>query len=96
VIDGQSWAVWRYGGVGSEIIFALCAPGGCGTGQLTSDYAQQTSGTINILAGFQWLVAHGVMSSLGSVSQLNTGWEICSSDNQTFTVTQYGIQATTA
>jgi hypothetical protein len=88
--DSQNWTVWRYGGAGGEIVFSLDAD----NGQDTSGYAQQTSGTIDILAGFQWLVANGYMSSLGDLTQLNTGWEITSADNTTFTMNSYSIGAT--
>jgi hypothetical protein len=88
--DSQNWTVWRYGGAGGEIVFSLDGD----NGQDTSGYAQQTSGTINILPGFQWLVANGYMSSLGDLTQLNTGWEITSADNTTFTMNSYSIGAT--
>lgn len=86
VLDGQNWTVHRYGGAGAEIIFVLDGAGGSGT------CAQQTSGTVNIKAGFDWLAAHGYLSN-PQISQLNTGWEITSADQTTFTVSSYSISA---
>lgn len=86
---GQTWTVNRYGGTGAEIIFVLdsnpSVPNSC---------AQQTSGTIDIKAGLDWLVSHGYISSPLTMSQLNTGWEITSADNTKFTMNSYSITAT--
>ncbi len=87
VLDGQNWTVHRYGGPGAEIIFVLDGSGGSGT------CAQQTSGTIDIKAGLDWLVTNGYISN-PIISQMNTGWEITSADNTTFAVSSYGINAT--
>ncbi|QGN57787.1 hypothetical protein [Nostocoides sp. HKS02] len=88
VIDGQNWTVHRYGGFGAEIIFVLDGTGGTGT------CAQQTSGTINIKAGIDWLTANRFITGAPVMSQLNTGWEITSADNTTFRVSSYSIIAT--
>jgi hypothetical protein len=90
VIDGQGWTVHRYGGPGAEVIFVLDGAGGPGT------CAQQPSGTINVKAGLEWLLANGFENGPIVLSQLNTGWEICSADNQPFTVHQYSITGTVA
>lgn len=90
VLDGQNWTVHRYGGFGAEIIFVLDGSGGTGT------CAQQSSGTIDIKAGFNWLTANGFVTGPVVLSQLNTGWEITSADNTTFRVTNYSITATTS
>lgn len=87
VIDGQGWTVHRYGNAGAEIIFVLDGPGGAGT------CANQSSGTINVKAGVDWLVAGGFVQGAPVVAQLNTGWEITSADNTTFQVTGYSIEA---
>jgi hypothetical protein len=87
VLAGQNWTVHRYGGAGAEIIFVLDGAGGSGS------CAQQSSGTIDIKAGFDWLAAHGLVSN-PVISQLNTGWEITSADNTTFSVSSYSITAT--
>jgi hypothetical protein len=84
-IAGQNWTVHRYGGAGAEIIFVLDGPGGSGT------CATQSSGTIDIKAGVDWLVAGGFVLANPSVTQLNTGWEITSAENATFQMTQYSI-----
>jgi hypothetical protein len=87
VLGGQSWTVHRYGGFGAEVIFVLDGAGGSGT------CAQQASGTIDIKAGFDWLVANGFATGPQNISQLNTGWEITSADHTTFRVSGYSIQA---
>jgi hypothetical protein len=81
--------VHRYGGFGAEIIFVLDGPGGQGT------CARQSSGTIDIKAGFDWLTANGFVTGPVVLSQLNTGWEICSTAGgaETFTVSSYSINA---
>ena len=92
-LGGQAWTVYRYGGVGSEIIFIL--DGTSSTDPVSGGTcAQQNSGTVHILAGFQWLHRHGFMTGLGSLSQLNTGWEITSADNSRFSMNSYSITAT--
>lgn len=90
VIDGQGWTVHRYGGPGAEVIFVLDGPGGQGT------CATQTSGTINVKAGLEWLVANGHSPGPMVLQQVNTGWEITSAENATFTMSQYSITAPVA
>lgn len=87
VLDGQSWTVHRYGGTGAEIIFVLDGADGSGT------CAQQTSGTIDVKAGFDWLAGRGLIRN-PTISQLNTGWEIASADHTTFSASNYSITAT--
>jgi hypothetical protein len=83
---GQTWTVNRYGGPGAEIIFILDSdpntPNSC---------ANQTSGTIDILPGYKWLVANGYMSSLGKMGLVTAGWEVTSADSTTFTVSSYSV-----
>jgi hypothetical protein len=86
-IDGQAWTVHRYGGYGAEIIFVLDGPGGPGT------CAQQSSGSINVKAGLDWLVAGGFIPAHPVLSSVDTGWEITQADNATFTVHDYSITA---
>jgi hypothetical protein len=88
VIDGQNWTVHRYGGRGAEIIFVLDGAGGSGT------CARQRSGTVNIKAGLDWLIANGFETGPAVIAQVNTGWEITSADNTTFMVSSYSITAT--
>ena len=87
-MDGQNWTAHRYGDAGAEIILVLDGPGGSGT------CAEQSSGTIDIKGGLNWLAGKGYIPSPVTISQLNTGWEITSSDNQQFTVSDYSITAT--
>jgi hypothetical protein len=89
-MDGQGWTAHRYGSFGAEIILVLDGPGGSGT------CAQQSSGTINIKAGFDWLTSHGFVTGPEVVTQVNTGWEVTSADNTTFAVSGYSITATVA
>jgi len=86
-IDGQTWTVHRWGSYGDEIIFVLDGPGGPGT------CAQQSKGSINIKAGFDWLVAGGFVPAHPVLNQVNTGWEITQSSGATFTVHDYSITA---
>lgn len=92
-LSGQQWTVYRYGGqAGDEIMFIL--DGGSDQDPVDNGTcAQQSSGTIDILAGFKWLVNNGFMSGLGKLSQLNTGWEVTSADNATFSMNSYSIGA---
>lgn len=86
---GQTWTVNRYGGAGAEIIFVLDSdpntPDSC---------AQQTSGSIDIKAGLDWLENNGYISSTPHLTQINTGWEITSANHAAFTVNSYSITAT--
>jgi hypothetical protein len=82
-IDGQNWTAHQYG---TEIILVLDGPGGSGT------CAQQSSGTINVKAGLDWLYAGGFIHGT-TMSQLNTGWEITQASNATFKVNSYSITA---
>ncbi len=89
VIDGQTWTVNRYGGPGEEVIFVLdsnpSVPNSC---------ANQTSGSIDIQAGLNWLVANGDMTGPVVVNSIATGWEITSAQNETFSLSNYSITAT--
>jgi hypothetical protein len=92
-IDSQNWTVYRYGPWGGEIVFILNAasnndPVGNGT------CAQQSSGTINIKAGLEWLIDNGAVSAPLSLTQLNNGWEITSVNNGTFTLNSLSINTT--
>jgi hypothetical protein len=87
-LGGQAWTVYHYG---TEIIIIL--DGTSSTDPVsTGTCAQQTSGTIDILGGYQWLVTHGVIGGLGNLTQLNTGWEMCGGD-ATLTMNSYSISA---
>src|SRR5215831_5151594 len=86
-LGGQNWTVHRYGGAGAEIIFVLDGAGGPGT------CAQQKSGSIDIKAGLEWLAAGGYIPSPVILTQVNSGWEICSSAGGTFTMKAYSMSA---
>jgi len=85
--DGSGWTAHRYdnsptttGNTNNEIILIKDGPGGQGT------CAQDSSGTIDIKAGLQWLASHGFMPSDPRLQILQTGWEITKSSNATFKV----------
>lgn len=91
-IFNQNWTVYRYGAAGGEIVFIL--DGTSNTDPVDSGTcAQQTSGTVHILSGFDWLVSQHIISALGNLTQLNTGWEITAADNTQFSVSAYSIYA---
>lgn len=73
-IAGKKFAVWRNGS--SMYTFALSGK-------------QETRGTIHLLRAMNWLVRHRYLSSSDSLTQVNFGWEICSTDGRPmdFTVT---------
>jgi hypothetical protein len=94
-LAGQAWTAYRYGGTGGEIVLILntTSPDPVTTGTC----AQQQSGSIDIRGGLDWLDAQGLIPHGGgalTMSQLNTGWEITSADNTTFTLSAYTIDTT--
>jgi hypothetical protein len=86
--DGQTWTVNRYGGAGAEIIFVLDSDP-----NIPNSCAQQTSGSIDIKAGLEWLQNNGYIPTPLHLTQIDTGWEITSAQNATFTVNSYSITA---
>jgi Glycosyl hydrolase family 12 len=88
VIRGQDFTIYQYGGTGGEIIFSLDGIGGTGT------FANQQSGTVDILGALDWVLSKGYASDL-RISQIDFGWEICSTGGapETFSLSQYGIKA---
>jgi hypothetical protein len=91
--NSQNWTVYRYGSWGGEIVFVLdnssdSDPVDNGT------CARQSSGTINIKAGIDWLITHGAVNGPLTLSQLNTGWETTSADNATFRMNSLYYTAT--
>jgi hypothetical protein len=87
-MDGQNWTVNRYGGAGAEIIFVLDGAGGPGT------CARETSGSIDVAAGMNWLSQNGYITSPVTLGQVNSGWEITSADKTNFVLNSYSITAT--
>jgi hypothetical protein len=97
---GQNFTVYVNGTVaaGGEIIFSLNGD----NGKNRSGFAHETSGTVHILALLSWLrkymTAHGYSahaSQLGQVSQIDAGWEICSTGrtSETFSMSSYALRA---
>ncbi len=80
MFDGRSYDVWRTSD-GSYIAFVASAT--------------FTSGTIDLLAIFQWMMSHGYLAANATLSQIDFGIEICSTDSAdtTFQVTDFAIAA---
>jgi hypothetical protein len=81
-IAGQAWTIYKYGS--GELIWSLGAPG---------TFAQQGSGTVDLLAILKASIARGLMSPNAVIGQIDVGWEICSTGGvaETFRVTDYSI-----
>jgi hypothetical protein len=81
---GQPWTLYQYGA--GEIIWSLGAPG---------TFAQQGSGTVDLLAMLRDLQARGIVSAGATIGQIDAGWEICSTGGgpETFRVTSYNLLA---
>ena len=58
-------------------------------------YPQETTGQVDILSFFQWLVSHRFLSDSDTMTQVNFGWEISSTDgvSQNFEVRNYSLSA---
>jgi hypothetical protein len=85
-IGGQDWTLYEYGGAGGEIIWSLGAPG---------TFAQQPSGTVDLLALLKNLQTRGIVPSGASIGQIDAGWEVCSTGGnpETFRVSDYSLTA---
>jgi hypothetical protein len=77
-IYGKRFAVWKSGS--SMYSFALLGK-------------QERRGTVHLLTTMDWLVRRGYLKSSYSLTQVNFGWEICSTDGRPmdFTLTHYGL-----
>jgi len=75
---GQRFAVWE----GNSHMFSFALSG-----------KQEKKGTIHLLKMMDWLESHGYLSSSATLTQVNFGWEICSTDGKPmdFTVTRYSL-----
>jgi len=75
---GRKFSVWQ--GSGHMFSFELSGK-------------QASSGTGHLLMAMDWLVAHGYLSTSDQLTQVNFGWEICSTDGQPmdFTMTKYTL-----
>jgi hypothetical protein len=84
-IGGQNWTL--YGDRSGELIWSLDARGGTGT------FAQQSSGTVDLLALLNWLITHGYKAAGTVIGQVDFGWEICSTGGapENFGVSAYSI-----
>jgi hypothetical protein len=78
-IGGQFFKVLQYGG--GEIIFSL-------------DHNEH-SGTVHILSTLHWLQRHGRVAAGALISQVDFGWEICSTGGHvgTFKVSRYTLHS---
>jgi hypothetical protein len=83
-IDGQNFTVLQYGGSTGEIIFSL--------------NNNEETGSVDILGAMKWLISHGHEPAGVTISQVDFGWEICStgSASETFRVSEYSISACAA
>lgn len=54
----------------------------------------EQSGTVDILAVLHWLQSGGYVSSTADMSQIDFGWEICSTGgvSETFTISSYTLE----
>lgn len=88
-IGGQSWSLFRYGSGDGFLIWSLGTP---------DAPAQQTSGMVDLLALLTDLQARDLVAADAKISQINAGWEICSTGGQdrTFRLTDYAIDAVPA
>lgn len=81
-IGGLPFTFYVYGGTGGLPIIKLDT--------------NQPSGTIDILDGLHWLQSKGIVANDATLSQVNFGWEICSTGGaaETFEITSYSLTAT--
>lgn len=89
-VNGQDWTWYRYGPMGGELVGILDTvdhdPATNGT------CAQQKSGTVDIKAGLDWLKSNGFINTGAiTIGQINTGFEITSAQNSTFSMNSYSI-----
>lgn len=89
-IGGNTYDVYRYGGVGAEIIFVLEGSGGAGT------CAQVSSGSVDILGVLNWLQTNGYISNI-TVSLVDYTFEVCSTGGQpeNFALSSYSMSTQT-
>lgn len=78
-IGGQEFTVLRYGGRRGEVIFSL--------------NGNERTGKVDILGVLKRLIADGHEPAGIAISQVDFGWEICSTggESETFTVSEYSI-----
>jgi hypothetical protein len=83
VIYGEKWKLWQDGS-GASGYYAFVLQG-----------KQQNSGTVHILSALRILAGRGNIPANSTVTDLQFGWEICSTGNVPlhFTVSNYRVQA---
>jgi hypothetical protein len=83
-VAGQTWQPNQYGS--GEFIWVLGGDGAC---------AQQSSGTVDILALLRWMQGHGFTAAGATIGLIQFGWEICSTGGgpETFRVSSYSVKA---
>jgi hypothetical protein len=76
-IGGQSWTAWK--GNGGYMAFV--------------DNSNVTSGTLNLLAFFQWVIAKGWVPAHSTLNQVDYGVEICSTNGTpaTFSFSNFSV-----
>jgi len=81
-IAGQAWTIYQYGD--GELIWSLGAP---------DTFAQQGSGTVDLLAILKESIRQGFTSPSATLGQINAGWEICSTGgiDETFSLSRYQL-----
>jgi hypothetical protein len=79
-ICGQRFAVWQDG----HDMYSFVLSG-----------RQESSGQVNLLKALRWLVNHGYLSRSDTVTQVDFGWEIASTQGipMNFTMTHYTLSA---
>ena len=79
-IDGQEFTLWRRG----PDMFSFVLSG-----------LPETSGQINLLSFFSWLLSHRFLNRSDTMTQVNFGWEIASTGGATldFSMQRYRLSA---
>lgn len=81
---GQQFNLWRYGGYGGELIWIL--------------NGNEQSGTVHLKVMLTWLENHHYIPAGDGISQMDFGWEICSTGGvpETFQVSNYTLNTSPA
>jgi len=86
-VPAKLWGLCTYG---SELIWKLAAPGSAvGTDRTVNE----SSGSVDIKAMINWLVAHKYMTANPTITNISYGWEISSTNGvaQNFVVKSYSL-----
>jgi hypothetical protein len=81
MVSGQTFSVWKYGS--SEFIFDL--------------NHNETSGQTNVLTSINWLIKHGYVPSTATLTEVEFGFEVASTNGkaETFTMSKYSLSTST-